>query len=69
MSQLGSRDVAKVIKIIMTRLIKFYCRFRNQYRVHHKFKMPLRDIIKFAWIQSGAKPTFVEPERVKWEEI
>jgi len=53
----------------MTRLIKFYCRFRNQYRVHHKFKMPLRDIIKFAWIQSGAKPTFVEPERVKWEEI
>jgi len=53
----------------MIRLIKFGYRLRNQYRVHHKFKMSLRDIIKFAWIQSGTKPTFVEPERVKWEEI
>ena len=35
----------------MNRLLRFYYRFRNQWRIH-KHLIPLREIIKMAWIQS-----------------
>ena len=38
----------------MNRLHLFYLRFLNQYRIHKNW-VSLRDIIKWAWIQSKIK--------------
>lgn len=39
----------------MNRLVRFWARFKNQYRIHHHWAK-LKDIIKWAWVQSKARP-------------